>query len=86
MLSPTGHAETLREYLSPGGEAVSAGFENGDDECFNDKSELPPNASAARLAVLALERMAALVSGCNKGELALLSLHLVSVFPIHTST
>ena len=27
VLSPTGHAETLREYLSPGGEAVSAGFE-----------------------------------------------------------
>ena len=43
VLSPTGHAETLREYLSPGGEAVSAGFENGDDECFYDKSELPAN-------------------------------------------
>ena len=33
----------FREYLSPGGEAVSAGFENGDDECFYDKSELPAN-------------------------------------------
>ena len=32
-----------REYLSPGGEAVSAGIENGDDECCYDKSELPAN-------------------------------------------
>ena len=36
---------TMNPSLFPmaGGEAVSAGFENGDDECFNDKSELPAN-------------------------------------------
>ena len=47
--SPTGRAETLREYPSPGGEAVSAGSGRGDGECFDNRSELPADGDGGRV-------------------------------------